>query len=427
MFHKLVYKIGAHLRNKELYSKYNFLKKSESWSLEELKAHQLSALKKLVKHAYANSEYYKNKLDGMGISPEDIISLSDLQKLPIFTKQDLLDNSDKMQIKDGFDKLFYCETSGSTGEPFVWYRDSEWDSATRATILRGYSWFNVKPWEKNGYFWGFSFDNKSKSKVKVLDFLLNRFRVFSYSDKEIHKFAKKLRRAKYLEGYSSMIYEIAKIINKNNHTVNFNLKMVKGTSEKIYEKYQDEVMKAFGKKIISEYGAAETGIIAFECPYGNMHICMENVIVEEIDGDAIITNLVSNSLPIIRYKLGDAITLGHDTECACGMKHEVVTNVLGRVGKVIQGTNQTYPSLTLYYVFKNMVIKYDTKLIYQAVQHEKGKLMINLADKASPEIAEKIKQECDAYYKNDVKVTVISESLVRDYSKKHSDFVSYID
>lgn len=62
--------------------------------------------------------------------------------------------------------------------------------------------------------------------------------------------------------------------------------------------------KAFGAKIISEYGAAESGLIAYECPEcGNMHINMENVIVEESEGEIVVTNLLSRSFPIIRYKL----------------------------------------------------------------------------------------------------------------------------
>ena len=82
--------------------------------------------------------------------------------------------------------------------------------------------------------------------------------------------------------------EIAQKVNSQQFIKPLNLKMVKGTSEKIYERYQDEIKKAFGQKMISEYGAAETGIIAFECPSGNMHINMEGVIVEEINEEIII-------------------------------------------------------------------------------------------------------------------------------------------
>ena len=77
--------------------------------------------------------------------------------------------------------------------------------------------------------------------------------MFEYNEKN-HEFCKNVK-AKYLEGYSSMIHEVSKIANKNNIDLS-NLKMVKGTSEQIFESYQKSANKALGK-IISEYGAAK--------------------------------------------------------------------------------------------------------------------------------------------------------------------------
>jgi phenylacetate-CoA ligase len=59
-------------------------------------------------------------------------------------------------------------------------------------MYRGYAWHDVKPWERNGYLWGYNFSFKRKLKVRVLDELQNRFRLFSYDEKEIEKFLIKL-------------------------------------------------------------------------------------------------------------------------------------------------------------------------------------------------------------------------------------------
>lgn len=105
-----------------------------------------------------------------------------------------------------------------------------------------------------------------------------------------------------------------------------------------------------------------------------MHIMMENVIVEEEDGEAIITNLISDSFPIVRYKLGDSIVLDNETVCSCGLKHKIISEVKGRVGKTIYGNESNYPSLTLYYIFKNLAVKYNTMINYQAIQKKKESL-----------------------------------------------------
>ncbi|WP_418792193.1 phenylacetate--CoA ligase family protein [Phosphitispora sp. TUW77] len=426
MLHKGIYKIGVKLRSPELNAAYDFLKQSEGWSLKKLEEYQFNSLKRIINIAYGQSEFYKELFDKAGITPEDIRDLNDIVKIPCITKVDILKNIESIQNIDGYRRLFLSETSGSTGEPLTFYRNSEWDARHRAAQLRGYSWYGLNPWDRSGYFWGYSFSISRTIKTKLLDFLLNRFRLFSYSESEIKRFAGKLKRAKYLEGYSSMIYEVAKTVNMN-RLGPFNLIMVKGTSEKIYDVYQEETKKAFGKKIVSEYGSAETGIVAFECTQGNMHVVMENVIVEEVEGEAIITNLVSDSFPIIRYKLGDSIALDNESICSCGMKHKIIKDVIGRIGEIIYGKNSKYPSLTIYYIFKNLALKYGTIIYYQAIQKQKGKLEI-LLDRHIPDFTEKhLKEECKKYFSDDMVVEIYQNSLKRTFDKKYKDFISEID
>ena len=116
-----------------------------------------------------------------------------------------------------------------------------------------------------------------------------------------------------------MIYEIAKQVNESGEGP-IRLKMVKGTSEKIFDSYQDEVRKAFGQKMISEYGAGESTLIAYECPCGNMHVVMENVIVEDYNGEILVTNLNSTSMPIIRYRLGDSVVIDREKSWPFGRR-----------------------------------------------------------------------------------------------------------
>ena len=351
-----------------------------------------------------------------------INTIEDFKKIPIITKNELIEHNKEIQ-NFSYNKNVFSETSGSTGEPLTFYRNLKWDAGHRAAQLRGYSWHNVFPWEKNGYFWGYNFSLIKKIKVSFLDFILNRFRIFSYSSDEIRKFCKKLKKAAYLEGYSSMIYEVAKKIN-NEKLGPFNLKMIKGTSEKIFPNYQPEAIKAFGKKIISEYGAAEAGIIAFECKYGNMHITMENVIVEEENSEIIVTNLLSHSFPIIRYKLGDYISIDSVTICPCGVKHPIIKDIYGRIGKNIVGFNQTYPSLTLYYIFKNIILKHNIQINYQVVQKERGKLEINIDRNLEDKYLLILKEECFKYFKNDISVIINQNNLIRQRNVKFRDFIS---
>ncbi len=423
----MIYKIGERLRNPSIAARFHFLKASEKWPLASLEAYQLKKLQELVSVAYANSTYYKNSFDVFGVKPSDIRSLEDLKKLPFISKSDLLVHNKDIHTNHKFKKYFQANTSGTSGESLKFRREESADSFNRAAIYRGYSWHNVKPWERNGYFWGYNFSEMAVLKIRMLDSLQNRFRIFNYRKESIDFFITKLKKAKFLHGYSSMIYETAKIINSQNLQKPINLKMVKGTSEKIFESYQEEIQKAFGLRMISEYGAAETGIIAFECLNGNMHLNMEGVIVEEIDHEIVVTNLQMQAFPIIRYKLGDYIKLAPETTiCECGMQHVIIEEVTGRIGQTVYGKNNTYPSLYFYYIFKNLASKQSLLLTYQVVQKEKGKLIFLIEQRLDGAQLIHLENEIAVYFKNDMEFTIAFDQNLTAHHQKLKSFISNI-
>ena len=262
MLSKYIFLAGTKLRNPSLISWYYYLKYAEKWPIEKSVEYQIEKCRDLLHFANENSPFWRKYFEEHNFLVSQFNSLEDLKKLPPISKSDLLKFNFEIHSNFNFNKRFFSETSGTTGEVLKFWKDEEWDSFNRASIMRGYSWHGVKPWDRNGYFWGYNFKQTEIWKTRLLDLLQNRFRLFSYEKKPILKFVKKLQKAKYLHGYSSMIYEVAKICNQLGLKIN-SLKMVKGTSEKIYDPYQSEIHKAFGITAINEYGAAETGIIGF--------------------------------------------------------------------------------------------------------------------------------------------------------------------
>jgi len=422
---KYIYKIGQKLRNPSLKSEYDFLLKSDKWSKEQLVNYQIVKCKELLSFAYKYSFYYRNLFDNIGFDVTKFNSLSDLKKIPILEKQTLLEKGEEIKTNYPFKKLFFSETSGTSGQCLQFFRNEEWDSANRAAMFRGYNWYNVNPWDRNGYFWGYNIDKSQKFKTALLDFLQNRFRLFSYDSSHIKKFARKAKSATFISGYSSMIFETAKLINSLPKK-QYHLKMIKGTSEKIYDSYQEEVGKAFGLKMISEYGSCESGIIAYECPNGNMHICMEHVIVEEINDEIVVTNLLSKSFPIIRYKLGDYIKLASpDFKCACGRQHTVILDVLGRVGSSIIGKRSKFPSLTFYYVFKNLASRKGIYLNYQAEQNKIGEVILRI-EQNRPELLSLLQHELFKYFKKEILFEIKWGCKLHKMNGKLKDFISTI-
>jgi phenylacetate-CoA ligase len=89
------------------------------------------------------------------------------------------------------------------------------------------------------------------------------------------------------------------------------------------------IARAFGCRVVNEYGASECLSIACECREGWLHANTDWVIVEGVDARGkpsrpgelshtiLITNLANHVQPLIRYDLGDRLELARG-RCACG-------------------------------------------------------------------------------------------------------------
>ena len=417
----------AKKRNSSLWQILNKLKADELRSEEELKEERKQKLRDLLIHANEYSPFWKQKFSKECVNPYSNDPLEQLKKINPITKDELIKNSTLIQNFKKKEKYFLAKTSGTTGTKLQFYRNEKWDSYNRASIFQGYSWHYVNPWDYKVYFWGLNLRFLQKCKTRILDTLQNRYRVFSYNTKDFKKLLRRKDKIKVIEGYSSSIYEFSKFV--LNEGVSFpNLKLIKATSETIKEEYKQSVKKAFGFNLVSEYGSAEAGIIAFGCSKGNMHVMEHNVIIEERNKEILITNLNSHSFPIIKYKQGDYIDIDWNDHCNCGIASKILRKVIGRAGSSIVGYNNNYPSLLLYNVFKNINQSEGLSLSYISKQFKKGELNIYLKKSdLTIENQDLIKKEINRYCGNDlILIFEILESTKNKKIEKLKDFESFI-
>ena len=91
----------------------------------ELEQMQLDRLKAMLSYAYENTVYYKRSFDEAGVRPEDVQTLSDIQKLPFIDKKTERDTQHvgsffgEMCSVPEEDVVFMATSSGSTGVPTV--------------------------------------------------------------------------------------------------------------------------------------------------------------------------------------------------------------------------------------------------------------------------------------------------------------------
>ncbi|MFB2532722.1 phenylacetate--CoA ligase PaaK [Paracoccus sp. p4-l81] len=92
----------------------------ETASRDEIAALQFHRMKRSLRHAYANSPFYKKRFDDHGVHPEDLRTLADLAKFPFTTKADLRDTYPfGMFAVPQKDLVRVHGSSGTTGKPTV--------------------------------------------------------------------------------------------------------------------------------------------------------------------------------------------------------------------------------------------------------------------------------------------------------------------
>lgn len=92
----------------------------ETMPREALEAIQLKRLKAMVERVYATVPYCRQKMDTHGVNPGMIKTISDLRKLPFFTKEDLRANYPFGLFTVPLERVVRVHaSSGTTGQPTV--------------------------------------------------------------------------------------------------------------------------------------------------------------------------------------------------------------------------------------------------------------------------------------------------------------------
>ena len=135
------------------------LEKTQYLSLDEIEEMQFNKLKKLVYYSYNYVPFYKKTFRSLNLTPEDINSEDDLEKLPILTKDIINDNfNDLISVKYSKNNLFANSTGGSTGKNLKFFNDKLNADFRQAISMRGDRWAGLNLGFKHAYLWGSQLD-----------------------------------------------------------------------------------------------------------------------------------------------------------------------------------------------------------------------------------------------------------------------------
>lgn len=345
------------------------IREMNNLSREEIQYWQLMNLKKLIYHAYEHTKYYRDLFDNNKLKPSDIKIISDLQKIPILTK-----NQVRMHFNDLIpDNVHECpyhnsSTGGSSGDPITILLDNRSWSFTTANSI-----FN---WEKSGYKYGdkhialgstsLFVENKTSFKHRLFYSLKRKIGLngINMSEKTCKEYIDLIntKEIKYIYGYASAIYLLANYVIKYN--VILRIRVCFTTSEILTNEYRYTIQKAFNCKIIDCYGARDGGITAFSHKENCYEVGYNSIIRQSEDnhnltGPILLTDLLNYAMPMINYQLGDEVEINPSLNIGYPYNGQIINRVLGRQTDIIflkNGRILTGPGFTI--LFKDLPVEY---------------------------------------------------------------------
>jgi len=327
-----------------------------------LESIQLLRLQRLVARVYEKVKPYREKMDAAGVKPEDIKSLSDLQKLPFTYKDDLRDNYPfGLFTVPLADVVRVHASSGTTGKAtVVGYTEADiklWSNVmARAFCCAGaHSGDIVHNAYGYGLFTGglgahYGAERLGATVIPVsggnTKRQINIMRDFGST---------------VLMATPSYALNLADAMGEMDvDPKSLSLKVGIFGAEPWSDNMREEVERKLNLKAVDIYGLSEVigPGVSMECltSSGGMHIFEDHFLPEIIDpntgevlppgekGELVFTTLTKEAFPLIRYRTKDISRLMYET-CACGRTLVRMEKVTGRTDDmlIIRGVN-VFPS-----------------------------------------------------------------------------------
>lgn len=181
------------------------------------------------------------------------------------------------------------------------------------------------------------------------------------------------------------MFEIAKYGLRNNFDFPSNtIKAIFPTAETITEESRKTIETFFKTKLYNQYASSEGAPFIFECKNGNLHLELQSGVFEVLDendqptnsGRLVVTSFTNEGTPLIRYDIGDSITLEDETKtCTCGNNNPLVKEILGRIDDYVYSPENGKINIIN---IANAVKDVHGVINYKVIQNELNKIVLQI-------------------------------------------------
>jgi phenylacetate-CoA ligase len=332
----------------------------ECMSRDEIHNLQSVRLKKMVNRVYHSVEFYRRKMQQMGLEPGDIDSIDDLNKLPFTTKNDLRDNYPFGLFAVPQSEIVRIHaSSGTTGKAtVVGYTRKDID-IWQECVARVLTMAGVGPQDKIQVAYGYGLFTGGLGLHYGAENL--GATVIPMSTGNTQKLITMMQdfNATAIACTPSYLLHIAEVLEEAGQINNIQLKAAICGAEPWTENMRKEIEAKLHLKAYDIYGLSEIlgpGVAA-DCEYHNgLHVYEDHFVPEIINpntletckegevGELVFTTLTKEALPLFRYRTKDLTSITYD-KCECGRTLARIDRFKGRSDDmlIIRGVN-VFPS-----------------------------------------------------------------------------------
>ncbi len=310
-------------------------------------------LQKIIRFAGQHSPYYRELYTQHGIDLLEIRSVQDLPNLPIVTVDDLTTHWEKFKAETVF-AYRVTSSSGTLGNPKTLFRTlsdtrTSVDAFVRllkmAALREGDRMLIAQPFDLAhlGYL-----AMEACSHLGIMSIPCG----ISMSNEQLLNLIAKLKPNVLFSSVSRLADLTHMLIDEGDPLPSVRAILLAG--ERVSFMHTKFFQEHWGTTPVNLYGSEETDGLGGSCTI-NEHIHFFNDLFylellplpapineEPTAGEAVITSLYAQGTPLIRYRLGDILSI-EEYGCACGQEFPLL-KVHGRVGDVLQ----LYDGIKLY-------------------------------------------------------------------------------
>ncbi len=328
---------------------------------EQMRELQGKRLHKIVDYVYHNVPFYRSKMQEMDVTPEDITTIDDINKLPFTTKKDLRDNYPfGLQAAPMSEIIRVHASSGTTGNPTIVGYTRKDIGVWSECMSRCLTSYGITRDDIFSVGYGYGLFTGGLGVHYGVENLGAAVLPASTGNTEKHI---RLIRDLGVTGIActpSYALHLAETM-ENMGITKDQIKLRVGAfgAEPWTESMRDEIQERLGLKAFNLYGLSEImgPCVSYECECQNgSHINEDHYFPEIIDpktleplpygqtGELVFTTLTKQGMPLLRYRTRDLCSL-YEGQCDCGRTSVKMGRLLGRSDDmlIIRGIN-VFPS-----------------------------------------------------------------------------------